>query len=102
MQGYDSCCYLLPTSGADLRAFAIRPHWRSWQGSMISRSGRRGDAGLKTGDPADLIEINYHTLSWQTWKPKICSPDSFDAGSGVVVGAWVEGKHVGVPDDTGG
>jgi len=30
------------------------------------------------------------------------APDSFDAGSGVVVGAWVEGKHVGVPDDTGG
>jgi formimidoylglutamate deiminase len=26
----------------------------------------------------------------------------FGAGSGVVVGAWLDGKHVCVPDDTGG
>jgi formimidoylglutamate deiminase len=70
---------------------------------MISRSGWRCDAGLKTIGPADLIEIDLsHPALADLEAENLPSALLYGAGSGVVVGAWVEGKHVGVPDDTGG
>ena len=62
-----------------------------------------GEAGLKTGDPADLIEIDLsHPTLADVEAEDLPSALVFGSGSGVVAGAWVDGQNVYAPDDTDG
>jgi formimidoylglutamate deiminase len=62
-----------------------------------------GRVGLKAGDPADLIEIDLSCPALAGVEAQnLASALVFGSGSGVVVGAWVDGQSVCAPDDTGG
>jgi len=62
-----------------------------------------GNTGPKPGDPADLIEINLsHPVLADTEAENLPSALVFGSGSGVIVGAWVDGQNVCAPDDKGG
>jgi formimidoylglutamate deiminase len=54
-----------------------------------------GSAGLKAGDPADLIEIDLsHPALADVKANNLPSALAFGAGSGVVAGTWVDGRKV--------
>ena len=54
-----------------------------------------GSMGLKSGDPADLIELNLsHPSLADVEAENLPSALVFGAGSGVVSGTWVAGKRV--------
>jgi formimidoylglutamate deiminase len=57
-----------------------------------------GRAGLKAGDSADLIEIDLsHPALADVEAGNLPSALVFGSGSGVVVGAWVDGQSVWAP-----
>jgi formimidoylglutamate deiminase len=61
-----------------------------------------GRVGLKAGDPADFIEIDLsHPALAEVEDEDLPSALVFGSGSGVVVGAWVDGQCVCAPDGTG-
>ena len=61
-----------------------------------------GRGGLKAGDSADLIEIDLsHPALADVEAGNLPSALVFGSGSGVVVGAWVDGQSVCAPNDTG-
>jgi formimidoylglutamate deiminase len=54
-----------------------------------------GEVGLKTGDPADIVEIDLsHPALADVEAENLPSALVFGSGSGVVVGAWVDGRNV--------
>jgi formimidoylglutamate deiminase len=54
-----------------------------------------GRAGLKSGDPADLIEIDLsHPSLAYVQATDLPSALVFGAGSGVVAGTWVDGRKI--------
>ena len=54
-----------------------------------------GSTGLKSGDPADLIELDLsHPSLADVEADNLPSALVFGAGSGVVAGSWVAGKRV--------
>ena len=56
--------------------------------------------GLRTGDPADLIEIDLsHPALADVEVENLPSALVFGAGSGVLAGTWVQGRKVPGPDD---
>jgi formimidoylglutamate deiminase len=62
-----------------------------------------GRAGIEPGDPADLVEIDLsHPTLADVEAENLPSALVFGAGSGAVGGAWVDGRNVCVPDNTGG
>ena len=60
-----------------------------------------GRAGIEPRNPADLVEINLsHPALAGVEAENLPSALVFGAGTGVAVGAWVDGRHA--PDDVGG
>ena len=67
----------------------------------LLRAGWRR-TGLKSGDRADLIEIDLaHPALADVEAKNLPSALVFGAGSGVVTGTWVDGRKVHERDDTG-
>ncbi len=62
-----------------------------------------GRGGLKSGDPVDLIEIGLsHRALADVEAANLPSALVFGAGSGVVVGTWVDGRKVYAGGDSDG
>jgi formimidoylglutamate deiminase len=62
-----------------------------------------GRVGIESGDPADLVEIDLsHPALADVEAGNLPSALVFGSGSGVAVGAWVDGQNVYAPDDTVG
>ena len=62
-----------------------------------------GRAGIEPANPADLVEINLSHPALADVEPEnLPSALVFGAGTGVVVGKWVNGQNTSTPDDRGG
>jgi len=62
-----------------------------------------GRTGLKSGDPADLIEIDLsHPVLADVEAENLPSALVFGAGSGIIAGTWVDGRKVYERGDASG